>query len=96
MFSLIIGIVHIAGGILASACNYHRVYFVLGLNSLKVVQQSICGRSTKIYNIGELEKVDLYHNSFCSIDSNDNKRSFHYYELRVEKAKGQRDIISLI
>ena len=69
---------------------YNNIYFVMGPNSLTVMKKAACRKKTKIYNAGELQRVEFNYNySSTSIDSN----ATHNYKLVVIPTNGKEDTL---
>ena len=70
--------------IIAGFCGFHqyqRVYFYLEQNSLKIVKKAICAKKIKIYNTGELERVDFLYKYSYELDDDGDGSYIHHYDL---------------
>ena len=89
---LIVGGIFAAAGLLMFFKMYNNIYFIMGPNSLTIVKKATCGKQTKIYNPGELVRVDLtYDYSYES--SSDGGGYMHHYNLIVMPTNGSPDTI---
>jgi hypothetical protein len=90
ILALIIGFAFCAVGIGTSLTIYHRIYFIIGENSLKVVKKAICGSKTKVSNKGELERIDFLYKYGLETDSEGEKSYVHRYNLIISETKQKR------
>ena len=79
---LIIGGIFATAGFFMFFKMYNSIYFEMGPNTLTIVKKAIIGKQTKIYNPGELERVDFtYDYSYDS--SSDGGGYMHHYNLII-------------
>ena len=69
---------------IAGVCGfyqYKRVYFYLEQNSLKIVKKAICAKKIKIYNPGELERVEFLYKYSYEVDYDGDGSYINRYDL---------------
>jgi len=89
---LIFGIIFSAAGLLMFFKMYNNIYFIMGPNTLTIVKKATCGKKTKIYNPGELSRVDFtYDYSYES--STDGGGYMHHYNLIIVPTNEKPDTI---
>jgi len=57
--AFIIGIIFFICILTLSCITFHSVFIILGPNTLTVISKSACYKKSKIYNPGELERIDF-------------------------------------
>ena len=89
---LIFGSIFATAGFFMFFKMYNSIYFVMGPNTLTIVKKATCGKQTKIYNPGELARVDFtYDYSYDS--SSDGGGYMHHYNLIVVPTNASPDTI---
>ena len=89
---LIIGGIFATAGFFMFFKMYNSIYFEMGPNTLTIVKKAIIGKQTKIYNPGELARVDFtYDYSYDS--SSDGGGYMHHYNLIVVPTNASPDTI---
>ena len=62
MFAFFIGAIFLFSGLISCCKLYNKIYFIMGPNTLTVMKKANCGKQTKIYNPGELMRVEFNYN----------------------------------
>jgi len=89
---IIFGSIFATAGFFMFFKMYNSIYFMMGPNSLTIVKKATCGKQTKIYNPGELARVDFnYDYSYDS--SSDGGGYMHHYNLIVVPTNESPDTI---
>lgn len=85
------GIIFIGFSIIIAYKCYHTVYFIMGENSITLIQKYLLRKKEIIYNSGEIEKVEL-HKTKKNETGNFDK---YFYKLEIiSKNKGNKIIFS--
>ena len=86
---LIIGIFISLLGIHKFFRMYHSLYIFIEQNSIKIVKKALFGKNIKIYNPGELERVDFLYKYSYEIDNEGEGFYNHRYHLIFVSKKGE-------
>ena len=84
---ILFGIIFICVLIRQDNINFHTVYFMMGENSLTLIQKSICRKKEIIYDSGEIEKVEFQ-------KTKKNEEEYIYKLEIISKNKGNKIIFS--
>ena len=90
---LVVGVGFIICGIYLSCTLYYSIFFIMEPNSLKIGKKSVCGKKIKIYNIGELERVDFTYKYSLEKNYEEFDAYVHRYILMIIETKGKTDTI---
>jgi len=93
LIMLIVGIAFSLFGTYSLFKTYHSIYIYIEQNSLKVMKKAICGNNIKIYNSGELERVDFLYKYDYVIDNEGEGSYVHQYNLIFVPKREQVDKI---
>ena len=69
---------------------YNSIYFIMGPNTLTIMQKATCRKKNKMFNPGELKRIEFTHR--YSRDFGE-KRKTHKYKLTVIPTNGEADNI---
>ena len=69
--------------------GYYSLFIVLGSNNLTVIHKAICNKDIKIYNPGELERIDF---TYTPSQGKGNK-TLHEYALSAVRKDGKTERI---
>ena len=89
---LILGGIFTIVGFIMFFKMYNSIYFIMGPNTLTVIKKATCMKQTKMYNPGELTRVDFkYDYSYES--SSDGGGYMHHYNLIIVPTNEEQDTI---
>ena len=90
--SSIIGFIFFIIGLVMFFKMYNKILFFMGPNTLTVTKKAVCGKQTRIYNPGELQRVEFNYN--YSYDHSGNRGGYlHNYNLIIVPTRGNVDNI---
>ena len=87
-FIMIFGLVFSSSGILMGFVMYNDVYFIMGPNTLMIMQKALFRKKIITYNPGEIERVDFNYNYGYQYDD-DGGGYMHSYTLNVVLKNGK-------
>ena len=87
-FIIIFGLVFSSSGILMGFVMYNDVYFIMGPNTLMIMQKALFRKKIITYNPGEIERVDFNYNYGYQYDD-DGGGYMHSYTLNVVLKNGK-------
>ena len=77
---------------LLSCCNMiHKIYFIMDQNNLTVIKKAIAGKKTRVYNRGELQRVEF--NSFYTISQSRFGSFMYNYSVVIVLTNGNAEPI---
>ena len=89
----VFGVIFALIGVFLFFKMYNNIYFIMGPNTLTVMKKALCGKQTKIYNPGELQRIEFNYN--FGYNSGSKGRS-HNYSLVIVQSDGKTDNIFTI
>ena len=65
------------------------IYFIMGPNSLTIVEKALCGKETTNYEPGELISINVHYEYVYSTSGEGNGRYVHHYIFEIVRTKGK-------
>ena len=92
VFLFFFGLLFTIIGFVSCCTMYNNIYFIMGPNTLTVTKKAMCCKKTRIYNPGELQRVEFNYNYSYS-HSDHGGGYMHNYSLKVVPTTGNIDQI---
>ena len=89
VFGLIFGLIFLSCSIFCFCKTYHSAFFILGPNSLTVIKKAMCNKKCRIYNPGDLERIDFTN----TLTKGKRNVTVNNYILKVVEKNGNIDVI---
>lgn len=92
----IFGVFFISIGMLLFCKMVNDIYFIMGPNSLTIVEKALCGKETTIYAPGELISINVHYEYVYSTGGDGNGGYVHHYIFEIVRTNGKpRNILNI-
>lgn len=85
----IFGLIFTSIGMLIFCKQYNDIYFIMGPNSLTIVEKALCGKQTTFYDAGELIRINVHYEYVYSSSGEGNGGYVHHYIIEIVPKNGK-------